>query len=209
MTPFEELLPPVRDQGRRSTCLSIALSDGHLIARGAGPLLSPEHLHFHATKRAGVGLNDAIPLSAGCDALSHDGQTSELACPYSPIPRPPTWTPSGELDPIWRHATVAGSTDILKVVHEEFTKGQSCVLILRINAHFMAGPSKGGVVDDVNGPDRGYHAVLVVDTRLSPGALLVRNCWGSKWGDNGCAWVSEGFLSLRCSEVVSFSGPIA
>lgn len=192
----------------RSTCLSIALSDGHLVARGTGPALSPEHLHFHATKRAGVGLNDAIPLSAGRAALDSDGQSSELACPYSPLLRPPGWTPAANLAPIWRRATLTENADILRVVREDLNKGTSCVLLITIDRSFMLGPSKGGAIDDPSGQDRGHHAVLVLDTRTSPAGLFVRNCWGPRWGDGGCAWVSEAFLSARCFGVVRFSGPL-
>ncbi len=208
MNSFQDILPPVRDQGLRSTCLSIALSDGHLIARRTGPVLSPEHLHFQATRRVGFGPNDAIPLSAGRDTLSQDGQTSESDCPYSPLPRPPAWTPVGNLSQVWRRSTLSFHSDILRLVREDLAGGTTCVLLLTLNDAFIAGPPQGGTIDVVTGPDRGHHAVLPLEITTSPGAILIRNCWGTGWGDGGHAWVSEAFLVAKCFGIVRFSGAL-
>ena len=86
-----DLLPSIRDQGERDTCLSLALTDGHQVARRSRQALSAEYLHFQASKRAGVELNQGVPVWAGRRALSADGQPAEDACTYSAKARPVGW----------------------------------------------------------------------------------------------------------------------
>lgn len=207
MSKLADLSALQRDQGQRSTCLSIALSDGHWVARGTAPVLSPEHLHFHATQRSGVGPNDPVPLNHACDALSADGHAAEFACPYSTVPRPLGWRPPPGLDPVYRYSTVTLNSDPLQAIHNEIGKGLSAVIVLAIDLDFVIGPRNGSELAVPTGPIRGYHAVLALRTRISPGGVHIRNCWGPSWGDNGNAWISEQYLRARLYRLVGFLGP--
>ncbi len=208
MNHFQGILPAVRDQGERHTCLSIALSDGHLVARNAGPHLSPEYLHFHSAKRCGAGINDPVTLNAGRDALRVDGQPEDNACPYSPSWRPQGWNLPIVRLPIWHHATRLGSGSAKTTVKKCLKAGSAAGLILRINDAFVRGASAANAIDDIRGADRGYHAVLAVGAGSKPARTLIRNCWGESWSDMGYAWITDRYLSARCTDVVIFSGAI-
>jgi hypothetical protein len=136
-----DFLPFVRDQGERNTCLSIALTDGHQIARRSGPTLSAEYLHFCASRRAGVGLNDAVSLSAGCTALAADGQPAEEACPYSAVLRATDWQLPSGINFLWRRNTMVLSGVAAGSLRESLNLGRVCVVILRINDPFILGNS--------------------------------------------------------------------
>lgn len=205
MPDLTHLLSVARDQGVRNTCLSIALSDGHTVARGGGPLLSCEFLHHAAATRSGVGLNDPISLRAGRDALAGDGQPEEFACPYSPSPRPIGWSPPPNIGPIWRRKTLKTTQRIVRVVRSELQRGRATVLILRINDAFRDAVLSGNAIDDIGGPDRGLHAVLAVADSQTSGPVLIRNSWGLRWGDSGHAWLTERYLLARCTDVIGFS----
>lgn len=208
MNSFEEVLPPIWDQGERNTCLAIALSDGHVIARKAEPFLSPEFLHFHSAKLCGVGTNDAVTLESGCEALSVEGQPEETSCPYSPLLRPLGWSPTPFATPIWKHSTAVANSNPFGEVEKCLRAGTAAALILRINDAFIVGASPSGVIDESRGADRGYHAVLAVGVRANPASVYVRNCWGGAWGEIGYAWVSNGYLAARCTDVVTFVGAV-
>lgn len=49
-----------------------------------------------------------------------------------------------------------------------------------------------GVYEEPSGDLRGLHMVTVVGYR--PGSILIKNSWGTNWGDDGYAWLSDRFV---------------
>ena len=80
-------------------------TDGHQVARRLRQALSAEYLHFQASKRAGVELNQGVPVWAGRQTLSADGQPAEEACPYSAKARPAGWQLPPGIAVLWRRET--------------------------------------------------------------------------------------------------------
>jgi hypothetical protein len=201
-----DLLPSIRDQGERDTCLSLALTDGHQVARRSDQPLSAEYLHFRASKRAGVELNQGVPIWAGREALSADGQPTEDACPYSTKARPSGWQLPPGITVLWRCETDLYPDHASESVRQSLQRGRACVVVIRINDAFIHGSGTRSLIEDFRGPDRGVHAVLVVGIlqEVTPPAFFVRNSWGAEWCVEGYGSLSESYLEARCVGVISY-----
>jgi hypothetical protein len=75
------VLGPVRDQGRRPTCLSFAASAAHEQARGDVDPLCVEWLFYHAAHRAGTGPGEGTTLPDTRQILQDVGQPPEPTWP--------------------------------------------------------------------------------------------------------------------------------
>lgn len=199
---LHSLLPPVRDQGRRGTCLSIAVNDGHHAARFEPPALSIDYLHYQAVQRdEGSSINGGVSIEALRQALVEVGHPSESECPYSMEPRPSEWVPADPQGDVWRRVT-AEAAPTWGVVHSTLSAGRPIVIVLSITDEFFE--PLDGVVSDTAGDSRARHAVLGVALHTTENRVLVRNSWGEEWGVNGYAWVSATYLQARCVALITF-----
>ena len=187
---------PVTDQGRRRTCLSMAITGAHEHAVGSS--LSSEYLHWASGRHPG-GYGSP---KAATEALRHNGQPPAAQWPYCRAPGASVTggsPPATVVGPFARRNSTTrwlGFDEIVDMLRED----KWPVLGLRVTDAFAA-RGTGIVVPD--GPGRAGHAVLAVgaavlrghglgpdrdeDTRL----LCVRNSWGSAWGWRGHKLITE------------------
>lgn len=201
MTSRHKLLPPVRDQGSRYTCLSIALSDGHHLTRAVAPVLSPEYLHWVASSSVGRNVNDGIPIPAAVDALRETGQPAESECPYSNVARPESWRPRRPDGPLWRRRSRVLRDCSWAAIESSMLDGVALVLVLRFCNAFIQ-PSAGWVAAPQGGTIAS-HAVLALELDPENAAVLVRNSWGAEWGSEGCAWLTSAYVNARCQFAIA------
>lgn len=193
---------PVRDQGARPTCLAFATSDAHAHARDDLAPLSCEYLYYHAQRRGGRTPSTGASLPHVLNALREDGQPIEAGWPYLvAVPSDLTsWVPPIAAAPVFaRKGSALPPT--LAEIRGALATGRAVVALLKLSkSFFWATP---GVLvlpqqdEPVETPDR--HAVVVVADGMVDGApaLLVRNSWGSGWGDSGHAWLSDDYIAPR------------
>lgn len=199
-------LGPVRDQGRRPTCLSFAASAVHEQARGDLDPLCVEWLFYHAAQRAGTGPADGTTMPDTCHVLQALGQPFELIWPYGGMPAAGiTWRPPLDAAPLFRCGTKGAGTD-LSQIRQVLDRGKPVVLALFVSGAFTAAATWLRAGTEIILPDdrepidrqRGHAVVAVGRGRLgSEDLFLVRNSWGRSWGIEGHAWVRESYLSRR------------
>lgn len=192
---------PARDQGPRPTCLAFATSDTHAGLRPNWTPLSCEYVFYHSQRRAGRPINGGAVLRFMHEAVRLDGQPAESQWPYSfTAPAIQSWGPPSELSPLYaRNGSVHG-TDIPPII-QSLDDGVPVIILMTLSrSFFMPGP--GGIVDlrpgEVPEPSQ-RHAVIAVGygQRGSETVILIRNSWGSGWGDQGYAWLTESYVAPR------------
>lgn len=191
-----------RNQGRRPTCMAFAASDAHAALRDPWGPLSCEYIFYKAQARAGKPPTKGTSLAALLDALRLDGQPEEAGWPYLVLPPTDTtaWHPPGAVGKLYgRNGKLTGVS--LGPIITNLDHGTPVILLSLLSDSFYA-PDRDGVVTPLLGelPDPNIrHAVIAVGHGTWNGelVLLVRNSWGSVWGLNGYAWVTEAFLRPR------------
>jgi len=191
---------PVRDQGRRQTCLAFAASDAHSIVHQRPLLeLSTEYAHYSACGRmATFDPQQGTSGTAMLEALAVDGQPPEKEWPYlAALPldisdyRPPI-----DIQGLVRHqGETLGSLD---QADREIRKNWPVIFGLSLSIPFFH-LSAQVLKDDGDRTVVGRHAVLAVGL-FSDGAekgYVVRNSWGAKWGSSGYGFVSRDYMEPR------------
>lgn len=191
------VLGPVRDQGRRSTCLAFALSELHRHKHKLAEILSPEYLYLAAAAlTAGWQPMRGLPVASGLAALEAPGQPEETHCPYQPSePVVPPVIPAGGF-PLY---TAPGAPRPVSLLHLVTTlqAGKPVGLVLQLTVTFFA-PTNGAVVfPSPLAPTNAVHAVVAAGMGTHPTEgdhFLIRNSWGEKWGINGNAWLPAAYI---------------
>lgn len=192
---------PVRDQGRRPTCLAFAASDSHAGIRSGWEPLSCEFAFYNAQRRAGRSPAQGAVLGAMLDTLRMDGQPVDAGWPYldAEAVQATTWRPPATVGACFGRNGAAGGGD-LSGVRSALAAGHPIVVLTMLSVSFFA--PVDGVVDEAPGerPEPSQrHALVAVGTGkvLGMPATLVRNSWGSGWGLDGHAWLTDRYLASR------------
>lgn len=197
------LFGEVRDQGLRPTCLAFAVSDCHAAHRDGWEPLSTEFAFFQAQRRAGLPPTAGSALLHVLDAVREDGQPPEASWPYlDDLPSDVNkWGPPPVSQKYYRASERADGSFADIVGH--LSTGSPPVLVLTIGERFFAPDGYGMVRIENNEPDIARHAVVAVASGETDEGnwLLVRNSWGTDWGINGHAWISEQYVSRRLHRI--------
>ena len=196
-------LRPVRDQGRRGTCVAFASTAAHEHTRAArrGQLaddLSVELL-FWRCKQLDANTTDGTTFTSARDALADPGQCGESDWPYAAARDlaaaydPPS---SVATAPKARATMTALATDPASVT-AVLAERRPVVVGLqlwegfyRCNTASIASPA--GDIDPT-----ARHAVCLTGSDEDHDTVMIRNSWGSRWGQDGYAWLAiEGLVQV-------------
>ena len=189
----------IRDQGDRPTCSAFAVTAGHEWLCGDSPDLSEEFALWLGKARDGLG-GEASSTPAVLAGVVDEGQALELDWPYG-IPAYPAPPPAAARDLLRRRQPQAWRRldDSLDRLRKVILQGQQAVLLSLAFVPRAWARSTGGWID-ADGSDVavGNHAVCAVGLRESdthrPWSVIVKNSWGSRWGDAGFGYISEQYL---------------
>lgn len=196
------LFGPARNQGARPTCLAFAASDAHAALRDDWAPLSCEYAFYQAQRRSNRPPTIGALFSSMLTALREDGQPEESGWPY--LAATPTdvasWVPPQEVGRLFGRNGATATHSMDRII-QELDQGRPVIVLLMLSGAFYQRNPQGVVdpaPDEKPEPDR-RHAVVAVGHGTIDGqrAILVRNSWGSSWGDAGYGWLTERFLGPR------------
>lgn len=202
-------LLPVRNQGRRDTCVAFAVTAGHELLDGSNVQLSVEFLYWGAKKydRLPPGTNPTT-LSAAGAALAVLGQSDETLWPYDDRRDPwaATYKPPDDAvkAALSRRQTTGRSlsTPTSVEIRSALERNEVVVLGVRLFStwHFL-GASALIETPKPGSAELGGHAVLVAgyDDRIAPsdGLFVIRNSWGREWGQDGYGYLSYAYVDAH------------
>ena len=196
-------LGSVRDQGARPTCLSFASTAAHEYVRRSGAPLSPEYLHHVASGR---GSSDGVLFPDVAKALENPGQPSEADCPYHPGGLPSGWMPPKGVSLYRRRSDLKHpEPDEIEAL---LSTGHAPVLGISIPDGFYS-PAPPWMISS-GSPIRGLHAVTAVGlgTTGAMRCFLIRNSWGTGWGDDGHAWLDDAFVNQHLRHLLALTDEV-
>ena len=193
-------LGAARHQGQRLTCLAFAVSDVNRRLAPAPDELSAEFLYQHAGAiTPGWVAGGALYLAPTLTVAGKPGQPLETDFPYQATSSTTVAVPvqpEGANMYGSRMREIARTSD---VVIAELQAGHIVGLIIESTTTLMA-PVNGVVAfTPMILPGRA-HAVIAVGLGEAAGGahyVRVRNSWGSKWGDQGHAWLPVEYVDLH------------
>lgn len=198
-------LLPVRDQGRRGTCVAFAMTAGHELLDAGGRELSVEFLYWGAKQRDGLSRSaDGTTLGAAGAALADLGQPLESAWPYDDQrnPQASSYRPPNAvvLEALGRRRRVGRhlnpSSDDIRAA---LVRGNVVALGIRLFMTWYVLRS-GARIDlpPAGAVALGGHAVLVsgFDESEEPndGLFIIRNSWGTSWGEDGYGYLPFAYV---------------
>ena len=194
-------LMPIRDQGRRQTCLAFASSDAHAMVHNR-PMsnLSVEYAHYSACKRMpqfqpANGTSD----DAMFEALRIDGQPPEEDWPYlSVLPNDlANYHPPAILSGLVRHA--GEPLQSLDEAEAALRSGWPVIMGITLSDSFYRLTSATVLQSDPDITGARRHAILGVGlfSNASGTGFLIRNSWGTKWADGGYGLISKSYIQPR------------
>jgi C1A family cysteine protease len=207
MIDLRPSLLPVRDQGQRSTCLAFAASACHEHRRGGARQLpdamSVETLYW-AAKQLDGDRRLGTTLSSVTMAAARTGQAWEHLWPYVSDRTEDV----GVYEPPEVAIREAGSyrfslesiDSTWKSIVDSLTSGYPVCIGLVITDVFYT-PIDGEIpAPSLGSPELGLHAVVGVGLKSRDGhnRLIIRNSWGTAWGDAGHGYLAEGYLQRYC-----------
>lgn len=190
-------LGPVRDQGRRGTCLVFATCAAHEQARlrrrgEPRPELGEELLYWRCKQLDGDREEGTTATSAS-GALREPGQSAAELWPYDDerdASAPEYAPPEAALEEsAMRRASLAATPVSSANIESVLASGQVVVLAIRLWNQFFTDHKGKLQVPSSDELIAGGHAIVVVGLNEEDGQLLIRNSWGESWGANGHAWL--------------------
>lgn len=189
---------PVADQGIRPICVAMAVTGAHEIERSrhdSAPwvLLSPEAIWGHAWQK-GLAGPDGTSVSAIANALQTHGQPKLSEWPLNAVREAWSRPPKAAGPPPWLRAGLDELPLSRDHLQEKLLEGHAVVLVIHVTEEFHNADSTSGRVGlpSPHAQTYGLHAVLCVGQAKDDAGethFLIRNSWGTGWGNSGYAWV--------------------
>ena len=195
-------LPPVYDQGQVGSCTANALAAAVEILQGrAGyPQQRPDRvaLYYRERQAEGTAGEDAGAMLGDGVAALRIGYEAEQ---HYPATWGPAWTarPPRRADDAPRVVNAEALAIDTPSIAYELAEGHPVAVGLSITEAWET--LRGGTLPAPAGAVIGGHALLLVGYDQADGTWLVRNSWGTAWGDGGYARLPWAWTALPwCDE---------
>lgn len=185
-------VPPIRDQRSCGSCWAFStaasLESANRIVNGRVADLSEQHLvsRCHPSGDCGGGWFDPVFQRYVTDGTVDEAEmpyrASNSSCP-NPSPRPfraVNW------DFVTQKWDLPSTAELKRAIAEH----GPITVVVTATPTFQA--YTDGVFEESDVALDTNHAVVLVGWDDSKGAWLLRNSWGTNWGDNGYMWIKYG-----------------
>ncbi|MFW5740734.1 MAG: C1 family peptidase [Myxococcota bacterium] len=214
---IDKMEGPIRDQGQTGTCTAASLAsvvDQAIASQGGRPgHVSIMHLwsryHTPSMSLAADGNRDrpvgdeaswpySAPTACSWFSTCEQGKCSELGvrCGQKPQPAAISRTDTTARYRISNAVKLENlEPDTIRAV---LAKGQDVWAAFRVTKAFRRPRGRNAVIPDYDGrTSRSGHAVAIVGYKTEPHGtyFLIKNSWGTDWGDGGYAWMHEKTLA--------------
>ncbi|CAN5355633.1 hypothetical protein BH09BAC1_BH09BAC1_18370 [soil metagenome] len=220
--PTRKLLsfPPAASQGNEGSCLSFALAygvmsfhkGGNFISAGninSSAVYSPEYVFGQTRVNGNNCLNTGsyfVTYNSNLGAL--DLLVQQGVCTWEIMPYSDTDGCNNTPSQAQRDEAKKNKLSRYEKVNKPYSEIYLKSLIAN-NYPIIIGATvdEGFMVADANyiwdrpsGPEKGYHAMVVIGYDDALGAFRVLNSWGQYWGEDGLIWLKYSYFNDAVSE---------
>src|ERR1700691_1751064 len=187
---------PVRHQGDRPICVAFAVSAAHEWMATDDAQLSAEDALWAGHQILCIPGREETSVAAAVQGIAVHEHASEVAGPYGqpafPADRPAAAQQGSnrKILPPWR----ALPNIAVATISRELDRPAAIMLTVRFV--YGAWRPDDGVIDAAAGKKTiANHAVLAVGLdEKTPTSVIIKNSWGTRWGDRGYGYISERYL---------------
>ncbi len=215
MIDYRRQLPAVFDQGQRGSCVACAstwtVKAWQEVKSGDYPPdgFSASFVYTLCKQKDGMPNEEGTQPRVAMKVMQKSGVCPEDVMPYStlsdlPAPKVPdvpdeAW---GVAQPyrIGNYAQLCATSDLrreqtLGAMRKALENEGPFLIALLVCENFR--PDRDNRLPLPQGPVRGGHAVGIAGDIPEEGCLILRNSWGSSWGDQGYAYLPYEWLTSR------------
>lgn len=210
--------PPVYDQGQIGSCTANAIAaafEFELLKQNLTDFM-PSRLFIYYNERSiegTIGTDSGAQIRDGIMSIHKQGVCPETEWPYvaTPATGNGTWPPNappGERPP---QATYVDALKNRAISYQRVTQDANHMKVCLSSGYPIVGGftvyasfespevAKTGMVPMPQPSEQvmGGHAILIVGYDDDQGRWLVRNSWGSGWGDSGYFWMPYEYFTNR------------
>ncbi|WP_066071653.1 C1 family peptidase [Neobacillus soli] len=194
--------PEVRDQGRRGTCTAFAVTSSHEHHRNLNERLSEEFLFSCAKSLQGAYDDSGVSIPTALESIVRWGHTTNTLLPYnesSVLPLkfkdiPPVILKDAKSRKIASYNTI---NQIITHIESQLKKERSVIAGVVVHPTFWLTADNNFIDVPAIESVEGYHAIVIVgygERDDGKKCFIIRNSWGSDWGDSGYAYISYDYF---------------
>ena len=203
---LRERMSPVGDQGIRPTCVAFALTACHELVYELSPKeLSKDSLHWKSVCRE-ASANNGVSVTTAILVLNEEGQHLEEDWPYIPDLDELTWEslqpPKLNGKSVFKVARGVSMriTDPNALLNILKTRGPIFMILPIWESFFLPQNGRIPMPETDSEEYRGLHAVSVVGL-TNEGNPIIRNSWGTSWGNFGHGIMPFEYLRQYASNI--------
>jgi C1A family cysteine protease len=187
----------IKHQGNANTCSAFAscsILEAYRNTRVEGWDFSELFVYYNS--KCEPGKDTGAYLRDVCKSLQQQGATLESFWPYdlTQINTEPSWGSyfSANYARIKNYFRIENITQI----KEAIINSKPVLVGMQVYPNFVTLP-RGTIYKKTSGSSLGGHAMVIVAYDDAKSAFLLRNSWGTSWGDNGYGWIDYNTLTTN------------